>query len=212
MPRSVMTPPADRSPYFTPPKTGPLTRSRTTKTSLVSDPGEPSSLTIGRPRLLTPTSPTRAVSKRRTRGSDVKIKRSGRSKRKKTAKVDVGIKERSLPSKLSVPKGSKEAKNKNNVETKKEDREKKKKERKTRGHDILTTDDTMNAVLTTSETGVVEPIGKIHLIQGNLDFPWSRVLADAQRGCDTTRGRCLLLLRFSTRRPEEPLDQSSYSC
>lgn len=33
-------------------------------------------------------------------------------------------------------------------------------------HDPLTTDDTVNAVLAASEKGVVEPIGKIHLIQG----------------------------------------------
>jgi len=140
MPRrqTVLTPPTDQSPYFTPPRTGPITRSR--KSIIAShqdEPGEPISSKRGKPRLLTPISPTPtpALSTRRKRSNG---ERSVGRKRTKQAESPAVVK------KAKREKGT----------------------RKTKGHDVLTTDDTLNAVVTTSETGVIEPIGKIHLIQG----------------------------------------------
>lgn len=126
-------PPTDQSPYFTPPRSAPHTRSRSSR----SNPAKATTTTLGHAPP-TPRSPTISAcrSKRRKRVEPVveievsapattfKSARAGRQSRKKRKNVD-------LP-----------------------------------GHDPLTSDDTLNAVLATSEKGVVESIGKIHLIQG----------------------------------------------
>ena len=150
--RAILTPPADRSPYFTPPRTGPVTRSRAGTVTVARDGANKPSSKGGAARLLSPGSPCSAVSKR----SRAKAGRPAPGKKKaKAASQAVG----------KPTTRAKDAKPRKTLKDSKAPRRTK----KSKGHDMLTTDDTMNAVLAVSETGVVEPIGKIHLIQGQSE-------------------------------------------
>jgi len=150
--RAILTPPADRSPYFTPPRTGPVTRSRAGTVAAGRDGATKSPSKSSMARLLSPGSPCSAASRR----SRAKAGRPALGKKKAKAAIKAGGKPTKRVKDANPPKPLKDSKEP-------------KRTKKSKGHDMLTTDDTMNAVLAVSETGVVEPIGKIHLIQGQSE-------------------------------------------